>query len=226
MDECKHLGNGAHERRGGRAGRTGGSGANAPAFLRFETPSGPGMGMTPRAIRRGRLRPSAGARGCDRGRNDAERLQPRTPACSTNFENNAEIRARFQSGGDSSDRLRARRIWYAKFHSGVGTTPEALVLARARRRDARLGASAVLRRRVHVRIGRGVEPHVEAHTLPVRVDARSAFDPRVDPARGRARDSDPNSHRPRVPPGPDPSPPGVNPSPITTPTTPSSSVSC
>ena len=161
--------------------------------------------MTPRAIRRGRLRPSAGARGCDRGRNDAERLQPRTPACSTNFEN-AEIRARFQSGGDSSDRLRARRIWYAKFHSGVGTTPEALVLARARRRDARLGASAVLRRRVHVRIGRGVEPHVEAHTLPVRVDARSAFDPRVDPARGRARDSDPNSHRPRVPPRPRPVP--------------------
>ena len=91
-------------------------------------------------------------------------------------------------------------IWYAKFYSGVGTTPEALVLARARRRDARLGASAVLRRRVHVRIGRRVEPHVAAHTLPVRLEARSAFDPRVV-FRSRTRDhtSHPVAHRPRGP---------------------------
>ena len=84
MDACKHLGNCAHERRGrrGRAGRAGGSGANAPAFLRLETPSAPGMGMSPRAIRRGRLRPSAVARVCDRGRNDAaeERNHDRPPA--------------------------------------------------------------------------------------------------------------------------------------------------
>ena len=101
--------------------------------------------------------------------------------------------ARDSSRGDSSDRLRARRIWCAKFHSGVGTTPEALVPARARRRDARLGASAVLRRRVHVRIGRGVEPQCgSAYSTGACGRAVGVRSPRRSRPRTRAR-FDPNS---------------------------------
>ena len=198
MDECKHLGNGAHERRGGRAGRTGGSGANAPAFLRFETPSGPGMGMTPRAIRRGRLRPSAGARGCDRGRNDAERLQPRTPACSTNFEN-AEIRARFQSGGDSSDRC-ARQSgmpsstaeWAPRQrHSSSRARADAMPASERRRSSAAASTSEsdaesnrtwkrILYRCVWTRGRRSIPasiPPADARAIPIRTLTALVFPP-------------------------------------------------